>query len=237
MTRLIIIRSIILVLIVVAGWFLLIAPRIGEPSRLAEEAAAAQAQATLLNTQAANPAAIEEQFLQAVDVAAKMNVRYPEAVEVSGLTTSIAEAAKNAGIAPDSIPPVTPSEPVVTGAAAPATPADAAAPAPAADGAAPDAPAAAPAAPNVESATVTFDITVTGNLAQLTTFIQTLPLQQRGIFVNTVALAPAGDRAGFYTATLSCTSLLIKATPIPANNVAEATAEVAEQADVTGNLP
>ena len=234
MIRLIVVRSLILAAVAVVGFVLVVAPRMGEAARIADEVKAKEAQAALLSAQAADPTEIQTQFIAAQDAAAVLGMRYPAAVETSGLTDAIFVAAQEAGITRTDIQPITPTEPVLgasgqaaaAGGAQPAAEASAA-PSPAASGA----PASTtPANPNdVKYATTTFDITMLATMDQVARFIKALPLQERAIFVNSVKVQPGLDEGGRATVIVSCTSMLLETIPVPTDNVA------AQEADAAAN--
>ena len=237
MIRLIVVRSLILAAVAIVGFLFVVAPRMGEATRIADEVKAKEAQATLLSAQAADPTEIQAQFVAAQDAAAVLGMRYPAAVETSGLTDAIFIAAQEAGITRTDIQPITPTEPVLgptgqTAAAAGAQPAAGAssaptpAPSPAASGSTPG----APANPNdVKYATTTFDITMLATMDQVARFIKALPLQERAIFVNSVKVQPGLDEGGRATVIVSCTSMLLETIPVPTDNVA------AQEADAAAN--
>lgn len=216
MTRLVVVRSLILVALVLVGWLFVVSPRLGGSESLAAQIADANTQAAMLEAEAADPSKTEAELKQAMEVFNTLQTRYPETTESTQLTDVVLSAAGQAGIEPGNVAPLTLSDPVLGGSEA-ATSGASDNPSPAAA----DNPSTAPQKTGlaaVKYATVEVKFAVTGPLSSIQKFLDLLPKQQRLLYVKSVSIQPAEDGLTGYTASITCTSLLLDALTPPAGS-------------------
>ena len=221
--------SLILVVLIAAGWFLLLSPRMGKPGEIRAE----QDQVAAVN--ATTEASIKDlqekqkQLPQAREYASRLAERFPSTAAQAEMFEMVRDAARAAGIPEQNITDLTPSVPAIGGAldgsvTLPETAADPAAE-PAADpNAAPAAnPSAAPAAGSTpppaaagggQLAVMTVDITVSGSKTQLVKFVTAVENMERSYLVDSVmlgSLAEGPGGGGKYTVTVTGKMFSLKA--------------------------
>lgn len=226
-----------LLVMVVAGWFLLLSPRLGTASDLN-----AQRDAVVMQNQTTEGKIAELEQLKANIAVAKAEAdeltnRFPPTAEQSELFALVRRAAATAGMPEDAVSDLTAGIPSLGAADGSVTLPEAgdpnAAPAATDPNAAP-APGAAPAAGTGGSqlATMSLDMTVTGTQVQIMRFLDALENMDRAYLIANISLG-AGEGAGnsAVSATISGNMYLLPELVIPTDEPAAADpASGAEQA-------
>jgi Tfp pilus assembly protein PilO len=206
--------SLILVVVAVAGWFLLLSPRLATAGELNDQRDSVETANAVTRTQIAELNEMKEQIGQAKADADLLTRRFPPTAEQSVLFNLVQQAAASAGIPASKISTLTISVPTLgTTDGSVTLPGATAAPAPAADasatGTVPSDPAAAPpAAPGGGLASMTVDVTVSASEERLAAFVQALENMDRAFLVTGINIAGTGETGGS-SLTLSGTMFLL----------------------------
>jgi Tfp pilus assembly protein PilO len=175
------------VLLLIAGWFLLISPQRSEAADLRDQVTAQNAsndQIALKTKQLqAQFASLPERQAQLAEIKQQM----PDNPALPSLIRDLSSYAESAGVTLDSVSPGAPAAVVAAAPAAPATPAGQ-----------PVAPGQAPAAASTDGLmSIPTTVTAVGSYSELTLYLQKLQSSMRRAFlVNTVNLAKANTGTG-----------------------------------------
>jgi type IV pilus assembly protein PilO len=195
------------VLLLIAGWFLLISPQRSQAADLRDQVTAQNAanDAIALKTKQlqAQFASLPERQAQLAEIKQQM----PENPALPSLIRDLSSYAESAGVKLDSVAPGTP---VAVAPAAPAAPAGQ-----------PVAPGQAPAAASTDGLlSIPTTVTAIGSYSELTLYLQKLQSSMRRAFlVNTVNLTKAnttGGSSGDLTMTLNAEIFVMQAAAAPA---------------------
>lgn len=193
-----------LAVVLLAGWFLLLSPRMATAGDLNAQREAVE----VANEQTRAKIVELEQMKADIDTveaeAETLAARFTGTAEESALFDLIRDAARKAGIPERNISDVTAGVPVIGGGdgsvtvpQGTGTPTPAPAPTPATDANAAPAPASAPApaAPTSQLASMSLDVTVTGTEEQMVRFLDALESMDRAYLVHAVTLGESEGRS------------------------------------------
>lgn len=221
--------SLILVIVAVAGWFLLLSPRLAIAGDLNDQRDGVETANAVTRTQISELREMKDQIGQAKADADLLTRRFPPTAEQSVLFNLVQQAAASAGLPASKISTLTISVPTLgTSDGSVTLPETAAAPADSgtvpSDPSATAAPAAAPMSGQLASMTV--DVTVSGSKDRLAAFVRALENTDRAFLVTAINVAESGDAGS--SLTLSGTMFLL---PELVDPTAPATTPAAPSAD------
>lgn len=226
--------SLLLVVLAVAGWFLLLSPRLATAGELNDQRDGVETANAVTRTQIDELKRMEAEIGQAKADADLLTRRFPPTAEQSVLFNLVQQAAASAGLPASRISTLTISVPSLgssdgsvtlpgatavdptTTAVAPSDPAAAATPPPAAGG---------------QLASMTVDVTVSGPQDRLVAFVRALENMDRAFLVNNINL---GGADGTSSLTLSGRMFLL---PELVDPTAETAPTTVEDTTTEGTLP
>ena len=174
------------VVILAAGWFLLVSPKKGEAADLQTQVATQVSANTVLETQLQVLRAQAKELPKKQAELARVAAKIPDNPSLPALIRAITAASTSAGVEFVSVAPGPPAALVAVAPVAPVAPATAGAPA----AAAPAAPV-APAAPAVETlAAIPLTLNVVGDYFEIEQFLANLENLPRALRVANLSLAP-----------------------------------------------
>ena len=181
--------------ILAAGWFLLISPKKGEATDLQAQAAAQVSANSVLETQLQVLRAQAKELPKKQAELARVAAKIPDNPSLPTLIRAITAASTSAGVEFVSVTPGPPAAlvavvPVAPGAPAAGTPADPAAAAAAPPAPGPAAPAASPAG---ELAAIPLTLNVVGDYFEIEQFLANLENLPRALRVSNLTLAPGSS--------------------------------------------
>lgn len=236
--NIIIFGSLILVIVAVAGWFVLLSPRLSTPGELNDQRVSVETANAVTRTQIAELEEMKAQIGQAKADADLLTRRFPPTAEQSVLFNLVQQAAASAGLPASKISTLTISVPTLGSSDGSVTLPGTTGADPTTTGTAPSTPATdpasgvpAPAATGGGLASMTVDVTVSGPKARLSGFVRALENMDRAFLVTAINLAGTGE--GGSSLTLSGTMFLLpelvdptaEVTPDPAADPALAAPE------------
>ena len=177
------------VVILAAGWFLLVSPKKGEATELQTQVAAQVSANSVLETQLQVLRAQAKELPKRQAELARVAAKIPDNPSLPALIRAITAASTSAGVEFVSVAPGTPSAVAVTAPVAPAAgaPADSSAAAAAPPAAAPAVPAAGPAG---ALAAIPLTLNVVGDYFEIEQFLANLENLPRALQVTNLSLAP-----------------------------------------------
>lgn len=224
--------SLLLVVVAVAGWFVLLSPRLATAGDLNDQRDGVETANAVTRTQIEELKQMEAEIGQAKADADLLTRRFPPTAEQSVLFNLVQQAAATAGLPASRISTLTISVPSLGSSDGSVTLPGATSGAPAVDtGTVPTDPALAaapPAAAGGQLASMTVDVTVSGTKSRLVAFVRALENMDRAFLVTSINLG--GSEAGSASLTLSGQMFLL---PELVDPTAEA---VTPPADTTGTI-